>query len=138
MTLQLKTNECQETFCALVILDPQTKYFLTEQSFTERSGLQKLKKWMGFCVLKALNSFFQLSWKEKTCLLSAANIEYENFKQKILLCAYNPLFELFLQSLRKPKNVINQPILIFLSNFSCSIFTADKRHVFSFHENRKN
>ena len=36
---------------------------------------------MGFCVLKALNWFFQFSWKEKMCLLSAANIEHENFEK---------------------------------------------------------
>ena len=81
---------------------------LTEQSFTGRSGLQKLKKWMGFCVLKASNSFFQLSWKEKTCLLSAANIECKNFEQEILFCTYKAFFGVFYpflrKSLREPEN----------------------------------
>ena len=38
---------------------------------------------MDFCVLKALNWFFQFLWKEKTCVLSAVNIEHENFDKKI-------------------------------------------------------
>ena len=56
---------------------------------------EKFKKWMGFCVLKTLNSFFQLSWKEKTCLLSAANIEYKNFEEQILLCTHKPFLAFF-------------------------------------------
>ena len=36
------------------------------------------------------------------------------------------------------KSAIDQPKWIFLSKFSCSMFTANKTHVFSFFENRKN
>ena len=55
---------------------------------------------MDFCDLKALNSFFQLSWKEKTCLLSAANIEYKNFEEKYNIDNYIAFFGTFLSPLR--------------------------------------
>ena len=59
-----------------------------------------LKKWMGFCVLKALNWFFRFSWKEKTCLLSAVNIEHKNLNKKIYIGWFIAFFEDFLASLR--------------------------------------
>ena len=52
---------------------------------------------------------------------------------------FSPFLKEILKGAKKSlKNAINQTILIFLSKFLCSMFSADKRHVFSFHENRKN
>ena len=96
---------CQ--FLAKFLTSNGSRKCLTEQPFTERSmfllSLRKcgnLKKWMCFCVLKALNSFFQLSWKEKTCLLSAVNIEHENFDKKIHIGWSIAFFKDFLAPLR--------------------------------------
>ena len=75
-------------------------FILAEQSFTERSSLWKLKKWIGFCVLKVLNWFFRFSWKEKTCLLSAVNIEHKNFDKKIHIAWFIAFFKDFLAPLR--------------------------------------
>ena len=62
---------------------------------------------MAFCVFKASNWFFQLSWKEKTCLLSAANIECENFDMRIhigwFIAFFKDFFAPFRISLRKRK-----------------------------------
>ena len=63
---------------------------LTEQSFTERSTFLlslrkcgKFKKVDGFLRFKGFKLIFSIFVKRKTCLLSAANIEYENFDKKI-------------------------------------------------------
>ena len=55
---------------------------------------------MGFCDLKALNWFFRFSWKEKTCLLSAGNIEHKNFDKKIHVGWFIAFFKDFLTPLR--------------------------------------
>ena len=80
---------------------------LTEQSFTERSAFYvslrnvwNLKNWMHFCVLKTSNWFFEFLWKEKMCLLSAANIEYKNIEEKYHIDYYNAFFGTFLAPLR--------------------------------------
>ena len=104
-----------------------------------------LKKWMGFCVLKALNWFFRFSWKEKTCILSAVNIEHKNLNKKIYIGWFIAFFEDFLASLkislRNSKNAKKGLCVqrrICSSKFLYSMFAADKRHIFSFHENSKN
>ena len=120
--IEYKNFEEQILFCPYKsffgVFYPFLRKSLTEQSFSERSSLRKLKKWMGFCVLKALNSFFQLSWKEKTCLLSAANIEYKNFGRKNSSLCLQAGFWYFLRfpeeilkgAKKSLKNAINQPI----------------------------
>ena len=105
-----------------------------------------LKKWMGFCVLKAFNWFFRFSWKEKTCLLSAVNIEHENFDTKSHIGWFIGFFMDFFGSLKDflkkgwktPKNGLYVQRRIYFSKFLYSMFAADKRRVFSFHESWKN
>ena len=60
----------------------------------------KLKNRMGFCVLEVSNWFFQFSSKEKTCLLSAVNIEHKNFENKIHIGRFIAFFKDFLARLR--------------------------------------
>ena len=84
-----------------------TKILLTEQSLTGRSSLGKLINWMYFFVLKPLNWFFQFSWKEKTCLLSAVSIWHESLEEIIYICTQKLFFRVFHRflrnSLRGPK-----------------------------------
>ena len=76
-------------------------YLVSEACFLQSLGnVGKLKKLMGFCVLNALDSFFQLSWKDKRCLLSAVNISHENFDKKIHIGWSMAFFKDFLASLR--------------------------------------
>ena len=56
---------------------------------------------MGFCVLKAFNWFFRFSWKEKTCLLSAVNIEHKNFDKKIHIVWFIAFLKDFLGPLKE-------------------------------------
>ena len=104
--------------------------------------MENLKNWMHFCVLKTSNWFFEFSWKEKMCLLSAANIEYKNFEEKYHIDYYIRFFGSLKEFLKKRwktrKNGFCVRIWILSSKFSCQMLTADKRHVFSFHENWKN
>ena len=72
-----------------------SKTSLTEYSLTGRSSLGKLINWMHFFVLKHLNWFFQFSWKEKTCLLSAVGIWYDNFEERIYIRTQQPFFRAF-------------------------------------------
>ena len=55
---------------------------------------------MHFCVLKNSNWFFEFLWKEKICLLSAANIEYKNLEEKYHIDYYIAFFGTFLVLLR--------------------------------------
>ena len=101
------------------------RWFLTEQSLTGRSSLGKLINWMHFFVLKPLNWFFQFSWKEKTCLLSAVSIWHENFEERIYIRTQKPFFRVFHRflrnSLRGPKKCqktqCNSQYDIFLRDF---------------------
>ena len=80
---------------------------------------------MHFFVLKPLNWFFQFSWKEKTCLLSAVSIWDEHFEKRIHIRTQKPFFRVFHRflrnSLRGPKKCqktqCNSQYDIFLRNF---------------------
>ena len=98
---------------------------LTEQSHTGRSSLGKLINWMHFFFLKPLNWFFQFSWKEKTCVLSAVSIWHENFEERIYIRTQKPFFRVFhhflRNSLKGPKKCqktqYNSQYDIFLRDF---------------------
>ena len=62
--------------------------------------MRNLKNWMHFCVLTTSNWFFEFLWKEKMCLLSAANIEYKNFEEKYHISNHIVILALFLAFLR--------------------------------------
>ena len=100
-----------------------------------------LKKWMGFCVLKALNWFFRFSWKEKTCLLSAGNIKHKNFDKKIHIGCFITFFKDFWAPLRIsfkkrkkcPKTACAYKEEFFLRNFHtrCSPQIKDRFFLFT-------
>ena len=82
---------------------------------------------MDFCVLKALNWFFQFSWKEKACLLSAANIEHKNLQEKIHIYKYKAFFLTILKKfLKETKNSQKYDRLINI-NFLFEISMLDIR-----------
>ena len=100
----------------------------------------------GFLRFKGLKFIFSTFVKRKNTSFICGEHWVWKFR-KINSCLYvqaffwrfSPFLKEILKGAKKSlKNAINQTIWIFLSRFLCSMFTADKRHVFSFHENWKN
>ena len=138
----------------LIIFSNQIgRYPLTEQSFTERSTFLlslgkrgKFKKVNVFLRFKGFKFIFSTFVKRKNTSFICGEHRVWKFRKinsslyvQAVFWRFSPFLKEILKGAKKSlKNAINQTIWIFLSKFLCSMFTADKRHVFSFHENRKN
>ena len=102
---------------------------------------------MGFCVLKALNWFFFIfRAKKKHAFYLRWTSSIKISIRKFILFDLSRFLGFFVAPLKislrngkkTPKNGLYVQRRIYFSKFSYSMFAADKRRVFSFHESWKN